>query len=77
MALCSSRRASLLQQDSTRLFQKLLRMFLNAIASLSTQPADVPYAITGVSLIYHLGYATVNIFKTVSLTISVWLACLL
>ena len=39
--------ASLLQRDSTRLFQKLLRMFLNAFASLAAQPADVPYAITG------------------------------
>ncbi|HEX8358137.1 MAG TPA: hypothetical protein VF610_12020 [Segetibacter sp.] len=41
--------ASLLQRDSTRLFLKLLRMFQNAFASLSSQPADVPYAITGVS----------------------------
>ena len=39
--------ASLLQRDSTRLFLKLLRMFQNAIAALGTQPADVPYAITG------------------------------
>jgi hypothetical protein len=35
-----------LQRDSTRLFPKLLRMFRNAIASLGTQPADVPYART-------------------------------
>jgi hypothetical protein len=49
-SFCSSRKASLLQRDSTRLFSKLLRMFPNAFASLSTQPADVPYAITVVSL---------------------------
>jgi hypothetical protein len=42
--------ASLLQQDSTRLFQKLLRMFLNAFASLGIQPADVPYAIAVVRM---------------------------
>ena len=42
----SSRMASLLQRDSTRLFPILLRMYRNAFASLSTQPADVPYAIT-------------------------------
>ena len=33
--------ASLLRQDSTRFFQKLLRMFLNAYASLGTEPTDV------------------------------------
>ncbi len=38
--------ASLLQRDSTRLFPKPLRMFWNANATLGTQPADVPYAIT-------------------------------
>ena len=37
----SSRGASLLRQDSTRSFQKLLRMFLNALAALGTEPADV------------------------------------
>jgi hypothetical protein len=37
----SGRVASLLRQDSTRSFQKLLRMFLNAFASLGTEPADV------------------------------------
>ncbi len=37
-----------MQQDCTRLFQKLLRMFLNALAFAGTQPADVLYAITGV-----------------------------
>ncbi len=40
--------ASLLHRDSTRLFLKLLRMFWNAFATPVTQPADVPYAITGV-----------------------------
>ena len=40
--------ASFLQRDSSRLFLKLLRMFQNAIASLGTQPEDVPYARTGV-----------------------------
>jgi hypothetical protein len=39
--------ASLLQQDSTRLFPILLRIYRNAFAALGTQPADVPFAITG------------------------------
>jgi hypothetical protein len=43
----SSREASLLQQDSTRLFPILLRMYRNAFAALGTQPADVPFAIAG------------------------------
>jgi hypothetical protein len=43
----SSRGASLLQQDSTRLFPILLRMYRNAFAVLGTQPADVLFAITG------------------------------
>ena len=33
--------ASLLRQDCTRFFQKPLRLFLNASASLGTEPADV------------------------------------
>ena len=41
IVLNSGRVASLLRQDFTRFFQKLLRMFLNAIASLGTKPADV------------------------------------
>ncbi|MCY7422493.1 MAG: hypothetical protein LH478_12215 [Chitinophagaceae bacterium] len=44
--------ASLLQRDSPdfigTMFPKLLRMFWNAYATLGTQPADVPYAITGI-----------------------------
>ncbi len=39
--LNSGRVASLLRQDSTRFFQKPLRWFLNAFASLGTEPADV------------------------------------
>ena len=39
--LCSGRMASLLRQDSTRFFQKPLRWFPNAFASLGTEPADV------------------------------------
>ena len=39
--LCSGRMASLLRQDSTRFFQKLLRMFLNTFATPGTEPADV------------------------------------
>jgi hypothetical protein len=49
----SSRRASLLQQDSTRMFPILLRMYRNAVASLSTHPADVPFAITGDGLMWN------------------------
>jgi hypothetical protein len=44
--VCSSRMASLLQRDSTRMFPILLRMYRNAGASLGTHPADVPFAIT-------------------------------
>ena len=33
--------ASLLRQDSTRSFQKLLRIFLNTFATPGTEPADV------------------------------------
>jgi hypothetical protein len=46
--------ASSLQQDSTRLFQKLLRMFLNVFALRPTpNRLDVPYAKTSVgSLIF-------------------------
>jgi hypothetical protein len=36
---CSGRWASFLQRDSTRLFQKLLRMFLNAFA-FAQHPTD-------------------------------------
>ena len=38
---CSGRGASLLRQDNTRFFQKLLPMFLNAFATLGTELADV------------------------------------
>jgi hypothetical protein len=48
----SSRVALLLQQDSTRLFPILLRMYWNAFATLGTQPADVPFAITVVRIYF-------------------------
>ncbi|MDB5193930.1 MAG: hypothetical protein JWQ96_3493 [Segetibacter sp.] len=44
-ALSSSRMACYCN-GTTRLLLKLLRMFQHAFASLGTQPADVPYAIT-------------------------------
>jgi hypothetical protein len=43
---CSSREASFLQLDSTRLFVKLLRMFQNAFAFAWHQPADVTFVKT-------------------------------
>ena len=41
IVLNSGRVASLLRQNSTRFFQKLLLMFLNAYAALGTKSADV------------------------------------
>jgi hypothetical protein len=60
MIVSSSRMASLLQQDSTRMFPIPLRMYRNAFASLGTHPADVPYAITVVGNFFILVAAISN-----------------